>query len=153
MDLVTGELSEGESFDRARRIAASYPRFPFPGGWKANLRGVDLNLQYPAGWEQAREIKSAQGIVSPAPADYVGPCMSDITGRRGIFLSQDMDGNFAVLHAKIPLASLYRYSTILSSLTGGAATFTMKFSEYQQVPADVQKKLLEEYAAQEKEEE
>ena len=87
------------------------------------------------------------------PADYVGPCMSDITGRRGIFLSQDMDGNFAVLHAKIPLASLYRYSTILSSLTGGAATFTMKFSEYQQVPADVQKKLLEEYAAQEKEEE
>ena len=73
MDLVTGELSEGESFDRARRIAASYPRFPFPGGWKANLRGVDLNLQYPAGWEQAREIKSAQGIVSPAPADYVGP--------------------------------------------------------------------------------
>ena len=87
------------------------------------------------------------------PADYVGPCMSDITGRRGIFLSQDMDGNFAVLHAKIPQASLYRYSTILSSLTGGAATFTMKFSEYQQVPADVQKKLLEEYAAQEKEEE
>ena len=87
------------------------------------------------------------------PADYVGPCMSDITGRRGIFLSQDMDGNFAVLHAKIPLASLYRYSTILSSLTGGAATFTMKFSEYQQVPADVQKKLLEDYAAQEKEEE
>ena len=73
MDLVTGELSEGESFDRARRIAAFYPRFPFPGGWKANLRGVDLNLQYPAGWEQAREIKSAQGIVSPAPADYVGP--------------------------------------------------------------------------------
>ena len=53
------------------------------------------------------------------PADYVGPCMSDITGRRGIFLSQDMDGNFAVLHAKIPLASLYRYSTILSYLHHG----------------------------------
>ncbi len=72
MDLVTGELQAGESYERARRIAAAYPRFAFPGGWKANLRGVDLNLQYPAGWEQARAIKAAQGIVSPAPADFVG---------------------------------------------------------------------------------
>ena len=73
MDLVTGELQTGEGYERARRIAAAYPRFPFPEGWKANLRGVDLNLQYPAGWEQARAIKFEQGIVSPAPADYVGP--------------------------------------------------------------------------------
>ena len=73
MDLVTGELSGGEAWQNARQIAAAYPRFPFPSGWKANIRGIDLNLQYPAGWEQAREIKFAQGIVSPAPADYVGP--------------------------------------------------------------------------------
>lgn len=72
MDLVTGELQAGESYERVRRIAAAYPRFAFPDGWKANLRGVDLNLQYPAGWEQARAIKAAQGIVSPAPADFVG---------------------------------------------------------------------------------
>lgn len=86
------------------------------------------------------------------PQDYMGPCMSDITGRRGVFLGQDMEGSFAVLHAKIPLASLYRYSTVLSSLTGGAATFTMRFSDYQPVPADVQKKLIEDYAAQAQEE-
>ena len=72
MDLVTGELQGGASYDRARQIAAAYPRYPFPSGWKANLRGVDLNLQYPAGWEQARAIKFEQGIVSPAPADFVG---------------------------------------------------------------------------------
>lgn len=72
MDLVTGELQEGPAFEEARRIARDYPRFPFPSGWKANLRGVDLNLQYPAGWEQARAIKFAQGVVSPAPADFVG---------------------------------------------------------------------------------
>ena len=72
MDLVTGELQSGESYDRVRQIAAAYPRYPFPSGWKANLRGVDLNLQYPAGWEQARAIKYEQGIVSPAPADFVG---------------------------------------------------------------------------------
>ena len=87
------------------------------------------------------------------PNDYVGPCMSDLNGRRGMIINQDMDGNFTILHARVPLAELYRYSTTLSSLTGGSATFTMKFAEYQPVPADVQTKLLAEYAAQEKEDE
>ena len=73
IDLVTGELQSGAAYERAQAIAADYPRFAFPEGWKANLEGIDLNLQYPAGWEQARENKAAQGIVSPAPADYVGP--------------------------------------------------------------------------------
>ena len=86
------------------------------------------------------------------PNDYVGPCMSDLNTRRGMIINQDMDKGFTVLHAKVPLAELYRYSTVLSSLTGGAATFTMRFAEYQPVPADVQTKLLAEYAAQEQEE-
>lgn len=72
MDLVTGDVSSGEYYRNALRIAADYPRFRFPEDWKANIRGIDLNLQYPAGWEQARENKYAQGIVSPAPADFVG---------------------------------------------------------------------------------
>ena len=72
IDLVTGELSAGECFHAAKSIAEKYPQFPFPSAWKANIRGTDLNLQYPAGWEQARENKFAQGITSPAPADFVG---------------------------------------------------------------------------------
>ena len=86
------------------------------------------------------------------PSDYVGPCMSDLNTRRGMIMNQDVEGNFTVLHARVPLAELYRYSTTLSSLTGGSATFTMKFAEYVPVPADVQTKLLAEYAAQEQEE-
>lgn len=81
------------------------------------------------------------------PSDFVGPCMSDLNTRRGMILNQDVDGNFTVLHAKIPLAELYRYSTVLSSLSGGSATFTMSFDSYQPVPADRQKKLIDEYAA------
>ena len=73
IDLVNGALGQSEALRQAKRIAADYPRFPFPEGWKANIEGVDLNLQYPAGWEIARENKAALGIVSPAPADYVGP--------------------------------------------------------------------------------
>ena len=72
VDLVVGALNEGAGFRNAQAIAAAFPQIPFPDGWKANLLGVDLNLQYPAGWLQAREIKFTQGFDRPAPRDYVG---------------------------------------------------------------------------------
>ena len=72
-DLVNGMLAEGPQLDRAREIAAAYPAVPFPSGWKANIAGTDLNLQYPAGWEEAKRIKFAQGWTGPAPRDFVGP--------------------------------------------------------------------------------
>ncbi len=73
VDLVTGAITEGNiQYDLARRLAQDYPTIPFPDGWKANLLGVDLNLNYPAGWLQAREIKFSQGFVRPGPRDYVG---------------------------------------------------------------------------------
>lgn len=73
VDLVTGALPATDSYYmQARALAAYYPGIPFPEGWKANIRGVDLNLGYPAGWEQARRIKFAQGYTRPGPRDYVG---------------------------------------------------------------------------------
>ena len=73
VDLVVGAIAPGNiQFDLAQRLARDYPSTPFPDGWKANLLGVDLNLNYPAGWLQAREIKFSQGFTSPGPRDYVG---------------------------------------------------------------------------------
>lgn len=72
VDLVAGILNSGSYFDRAKGYGSNYPAIPFPSGWKANINGVDTNLQYPANWEKAREIKFAQGFVSPGPRDYVG---------------------------------------------------------------------------------
>lgn len=73
VDLVTGAIPEGSSqYMQAQRLAENYPAIPFPDGWKSNLLGVDLNLQYPAGWLQAREIKFSQGYTRPGPRDYVG---------------------------------------------------------------------------------
>ena len=73
VDLVTGLLNSGPWYERASQWAADYPDIRFPLGWKANLNGVDLNLQYPAGWEEAKKIKESMGYTSPGPRDYVGP--------------------------------------------------------------------------------
>ena len=73
VDLVTGAIEQGTlAYTAAQALSDNYPSIPFPSGWKANLLGVDLNLQYPAGWLQAREIKFSQGYTKPGPRDYVG---------------------------------------------------------------------------------
>ncbi len=73
VDLVTGAIRPGQlPYEAAARLSENYPTIPFPNGWKANLLGVDLNLQYPAGWSRAREIKFSQGFTRPGPRDYVG---------------------------------------------------------------------------------
>lgn len=71
-DLVNGMIRNEDYLEQTKDIAADYPFIPYPDGWKANINGTDLNLQFPAGWENAREIKFAQGFTSPAPRDYVG---------------------------------------------------------------------------------
>ena len=73
VDLVTGAIEPGTvQYETARTLADRYPVIPFPNGWKANLLGVDLNSNYPAGWLQAREIKFTQGYTRPGPRDFVG---------------------------------------------------------------------------------
>lgn len=73
VDLVTGAIETGvPEYEKARQFAENYPAIPFPEGWKANLLGVDLNLQYPAGWLKARDIKFSQGYTRPGPRDFVG---------------------------------------------------------------------------------
>ncbi len=79
------------------------------------------------------------------PSEYMGSVMSDLQNRRAMILGMESDKGFDRLSATVPLAELYRYSTTLSSLTSGSATYSMKFASYEQVPADVQDKLLKAY--------
>jgi len=72
VDLVTGGIStQSFAYRHAQSIAAKF-NDPFPNGWKANILGVDLNSNYPAGWELAGRHKYARGYTIPAPRDYVG---------------------------------------------------------------------------------
>lgn len=73
VDLLLNNIPKNSSFyGEALEISTNYPSIPFPNGWKANIRGIDLNQQFPADWEKAREIKFKQGFTTPAPRDFVG---------------------------------------------------------------------------------
>lgn len=100
VDLVTGAIETGTlEYETARRLADNYPSIPFPEGWKANLLGVDLNLQYPAGWLRAREIKFSQGFTKPGPRDYVG--RAPLSQRESIALAaytEDIDPDLVLAY-------------------------------------------------------
>jgi len=86
------------------------------------------------------------------PSDSMGDVMSDLQNRRAMIEGMESEKGFQVLRAKVPLATMYRYSTTLSSLTSGRASYTMIFSEFSQVPTDVQDKLLKAYQEEDKDE-
>lgn len=87
------------------------------------------------------------------PADYMGDVMSDLQGRRALIMGMDSEAGYQKLQAKIPLKELSNYSIALSSITGGRASFTTKFSSYELVPNDLQSKLIAEHEAEQASEE
>ncbi len=86
------------------------------------------------------------------PSDRMGDVISDLQGRRGMVLGMASEKRFEVIKAKVPLAEMNKYSTALSSITGGRAVYTMKFAEYAQVPGDVQDAVIKAYSEEEEEE-
>ncbi len=92
-------------------------------------------------------------VVVHVPSERLGDVMSDMQGRRGVIMGMESEKGFEKLSAKVPLKELSSYSTSLSSLSGGRASFSMKFASYELVPMDIQDKLLKEYEASKKEEE
>ncbi len=86
------------------------------------------------------------------PEEKMGDVMTDLQGRRALIMGMESEGNYQKIRAKVPLAEMNRYSTTLSSLTSGRATYGMKYAEYQQVPGDIQEQLLKAYEEEQKEE-
>ena len=84
------------------------------------------------------------------PSEKLGDVMSDMQGRRGMILGMDSEKGYEKMVAKVPLKEMSNYATALSSLTGGRASFIMKFASYELVPTDVQNKLMKEFEEQEK---
>lgn len=96
--------------------------------------------------------QSAPKILEPVyevevlvPEDSMGDVMGDLQTRRAIIMGMEADSGFQKLKARVPLKEMMRYSTVLSSLTGGRATFDMKFADYEKVPSELQDELLKAY--------
>ncbi len=86
------------------------------------------------------------------PSDRMGDVMSDLQGRRAIIMGMNSEKGYEKISAKVPLKEMSTYSTSLSSISGGRASFSMRFASYELCPMDVQEKLLKEYEATQKEE-
>ena len=86
------------------------------------------------------------------PSDRMGEVMGDLQGRRAMIMGMSSEKGFEKLVAKVPLKEMSSYSTALSSLTGGRASFIMKFASYELVPTDVQEKLIKDFEAKQTEE-
>jgi elongation factor G len=82
------------------------------------------------------------------PDDYMGDVMGDISGRRGKIQGMDSQGSFQLIRAKVPLAELFKYSTILRSMTQGRGIHRRKFSHYEEVPKEIADKIAENYKAE-----
>lgn len=143
VDLVTGAVEPGTlPYESARAMADFYPNVPFPDGWKANLLGVDLNLQYPAGWLQAREIKFSQGYTRPGPRDFVG--RAPLSQRESIALArytEEVDPALVLAYhtqgkviywqfRDIPVPGAERYAREFSRLSGYALEDTPYASSF-----------------------
>lgn len=86
VDLVTGAMpKDDELYFDVLTLADNYPNIPFPSGWKSNIRGTDLNLNYPAMWEEAKNQKYAAGFTLPGPRDFVGYAPLDQPESRAVY--------------------------------------------------------------------
>lgn len=97
-------------------------------------------------------LEPVYDVVVSVPSDKMGDVMGDLQNRRAMIMGMESDKGIEILNAKVPLKEMSNYSISLSSLTGGRASFTMKFASYELVPSDVQDKLLKEYAASQSDE-
>ncbi len=115
---------------------------------------IAASQAFKKGFMQAKPVllEPIYNITVKVPEECMGDVMGDISGRRGKIQGMDAEGPFQIIKAKIPLAELYKYSTQLRSLTSGRGVHSREFSHYEEVPKDVEAKVIEEYQKSKEEE-
>ena len=92
-------------------------------------------------------LEPIYNLIVTVPTEFAGDIMGDISSRRGRPQGMESEGKNTVVKALIPLKEIHGYSTQLRSMTNGRGTYTISFDHYEQVPGDVQKKIIEDYEA------
>jgi len=134
VSLYDGSYHEVDSSEMAFKIAASM-------GFKKGMEAANPTLLEP--------IMKVEVIV---PDENMGDVMGDLNSRRGKIMGVESKGNNQVVKATVPMAEILKYAPDLRSMTGGRGTFTVEFSHYEEVPAHIAAKIIEN-AKKEKEQE
>jgi elongation factor G len=87
-------------------------------------------------------------VTITTPDEFMGDIMGDLNGRRGRVLGMDSAGKNQVINAQVPMAEFLTYAPDLRSMTGGRGIYTMEFSHYDEVPAQLSEKVIEEAKAE-----
>ena len=116
---------------------------------------IAASQAFKKGFMEAKPIilEPIYDITVKIPEEYMGDVMGDISSRRGKIQGMDSESPFQIIKAKVPLAELHKYSTQLRSLTQGRGMFAMSFSHYEEVPKEIEGKIIEEYQKSKQEEE
>ncbi len=131
---IDGKHHSVDSNEMAFKLAGSF-------GFKAGVQQGKPTLLEP--------IMNAEIVV---PDDHVGDIMGDVSSRRGRVQSSEARGASQVIKAEVPMAEMLEYASSLTSLTGGKGAFQMEFSHYDEVPSQVQEKIIAEAKAEQAEE-
>jgi len=97
-------------------------------------------------------LEPIMNVEVTVPEEYLGDVMGDFNGRRGRILGIDSKGHQQVVKAQCPLAEMFRYAIILRSMTSGRGTFTMEYDHYEDVPAEISKKVIAAHKQEDEEE-
>jgi elongation factor G len=104
------------------------------------------SLAFKKACEQANPVllEPIMRVTITAPDEFMGDIMGDLNSRRGRVLGMDSAGKNQVIKANVPMAEFLTYAPDLNSMTGGRGIYTMEFSHYDEVPAQISEKLVEE---------
>jgi len=115
---------------------------------------IAASQAFKKGFQEARPIilEPIYEVTIKVPEEFMGDVMGNVSSKRGKILGMDSEGSYQIIKAMVPLAELYKYSTSLRSLTAGRGTFSRKFSHYEEVPKEVEGKIIEDYKKSKEEE-
>ncbi|MFO7266272.1 MAG: elongation factor G [Limnochordales bacterium] len=126
VSLVDGSYHEVDSSEMAFKIAGSM-------GFKEGAKNAEPIL-----------LEPIMSVEVTTPEEFLGDVMGDLNARRGHIEGMDRRGNAQIVRAKVPLAEMFGYATDLRSMTQGRATYTMQFSHYAPVPANIAQSIIAE---------
>jgi elongation factor G len=89
-------------------------------------------------------LEPIMNVVVITPEDFMGDIMGDLNSRRGRVMGMEAEGKYQIIKAQVPLAEIQTYAPDLTSMTGGRGTYSMEFSHYEEVPAQIAEKVIEE---------